>query len=709
MNASISTEYFPSCSPWHAIAQRLLIPLLLVTATPSSRAQISPLIRQDWALSSYGWYAGASGLSLLHTSSGQEIALSASSLDASPNDYWYTLRYDSTRGVYRQTWVSTLYNASIRSLRIADLDQDGREEVVLLLGDGQVLILDAETKTTLRQFSSFVPNPRSLAIADGDGDGALELTVCGLDRFAQLSTTGSFLWGRRAGLGTEVEIGQLDSDSGLELVCSNGAVFDIASRTQQCNTGKTYLSFELADVNGDHDAEIVGFTELWDLEFYDVGSCTVLRSAFAGGNEGIFVRDLDGNGTLELLITDQFALKILDLVSQTLLVRLSLLTVTVSSALAADLDGDGARELFFGAGRAGGKPLLNVWNFASQSYEWQGEEAYGPFHGPVEADVDGDGIPELAVTCFRSASSVWSSLGGLLFLLDSRTGEEKARTRQIEIRGSNCQVLCPPLPIDHDADGDAELVVAGGGGEALIALYDYEAPAGWRQIWVGSPTLPDHKIVDLALADVTGDGIPEVIAAAATENSADPRPYLMAFRASDGARLWLSNPLDPRWISPIGLAVGNFDEDPSEEIAVVLERSSVLVIDTISLQVQTTIPGSHTAVAAFDPGMGAPDFLLVGDDGGRLLAHVIRGGQVVATGIMPTGLGRVEGMTVLPNFLSFLQSGNTLYLFHPYSLPLPLWSTRAYGSAFGRKVYYDLRNGTFATSGSYCVAGFSVR
>ncbi|PCC75292.1 hypothetical protein SAMN02745121_03985 [Nannocystis exedens] len=151
---------------------------------------------------------------------------------------------------------------------------------------------------------------------------------------------------------------------------------------------------------------------------------------------------------------------------------------------------------------------------AIPEWSWIEEEV---FSSPAVADLDGDGTPEVVINTTRYKESDDYTVG-VIIVLDGATGVEKFR-------------------IDHDPNNNK----------------------------FGS-----HGRTTIAVGDVSGDGLPDIVYAGRTIGGKSP------IHAVDGtgAWLWTSHSPNPNTLSPTtrvdngGVTLANFDDDEQAEIVI---------------------------------------------------------------------------------------------------------------------------------------------
>ena len=224
----------------------------------------------------------------------------------------------------------------------------------------------------------------------------------------------------------------------------------------------------------------------------------------------------------------------------------------------ADLDGDGRLEVLAtnkGTGRSkqaiAEKPETEISWFEApddplDAAGWQ-EHVLGRFKAPINAqpvDLDGDGDLDVFAGSRGEAKVLWfENLGDAVF--EERPVEVEGQSGpgagELRLTGFNLAF--------HDLSGDGRLdVVMPAMPHAVVWLEQPETPdASWKLHPIGSIE-PDH-LVGITLADVTGDGRPDLMAGG----------YSRGPRLEDGEDVTPNDPVGRlAWFENPGAAMGEW-------------------------------------------------------------------------------------------------------------------------------------------------------
>lgn len=232
---------------------------------------------------------------------------------------------------------------SPHSVSIADLDKDGRPDIVVTNLNANSVSVFRNTGTGTIAFSAKIDFPvgtwpHGMATGDLDGDGYADVAVVNHDDntvslLRNTSSAGVIAFAPTINYATQqrpfnVAIGDLDSNNKPELIVANSGSNSISiySNTSAAGTlgftspliigaGNTPLWVSIADLNGNAkpDLAVVGFSSNSILLFDNqstTGSLTFTSPISVGtGNlpRCVAISDVDGDGRLDLAITESIA------------------------------------------------------------------------------------------------------------------------------------------------------------------------------------------------------------------------------------------------------------------------------------------------------------------------------------------------------------------------------------------------------------------
>jgi hypothetical protein len=468
---------------------------------------------------------------------------------------------------------STPVAATMQVLLAADLDGDGALD--LAAGSRGTRGLSAVTVLWNRGGGAFIAaehpageNLYSLAAADLDGDGALDLIAAGNASLTLLWNDGAgrFLEAvsspRPAGI-RALAAGDLDGDGFPDLATSSipantvavlinrlgGSFADAAS----LSAGGAPLVLIAADIDGDGRLDLLAANR-------DSATVSLFRSrgggAFApavhspaGGVRPTFLAaaDLDGDGRLDLLSATSTEIFGLFAEGEGRFAAPRRLAAAGSTLAAADLDDDGHIDLAVGARTA----VVSVKVNDGRGGFDRGLDFTAPSVPRLltAADLDGDGGADLAL-----AASAPSSIRFLWNGLES--GAVLAPLARSDVGLSGCadaRGCRPHSGALGDLDGDGHIDAIGCNthpGSFSVALND----GGGRLVFRGSNVFGGEHPQSVALGDLDGDGDLDAV----TVDNLDHRFYV---HLNDGTGRFTRGQTYPVGSAPLNVKLADLDGD----------------------------------------------------------------------------------------------------------------------------------------------------
>ena len=411
---------------------------------------------------------------------------------------------------------------SLNDVALGNVDGDPALEIVAV-SSNDAYVYDAATLAL--EWHATGRGGTAVAIGDIEGDGPTEIVINGSTGHVLDAATQTLKWGYVGGFGSQMALGDVDNDGRPEIVAGRGSTITIINGDTLTSTsfsGSFSVSHALviADGNNDGQVEIVvgddkvhGFsttgTELWYVtsNFYGISGVGIGDPDGDGLNEAVWGAGYASSGADSLLVANT-ATRAIEWQAPDLDGPIR--------AVAADVDGDGEMELVVAYESTESGYRAGVVQIQNMKGEVEGTLALGTYYGDITAVATGqlDSDPALEIAFLETDYD-----GGRIHVHDGVTKALEWSSPARDYNNSGGIAGSTPLRIANvDADPVWELIVATKDRKIQIL--------NGASNFVQSSTAPlDDPINDLALADVNGDSVLDVVAVT--------YPGYYVFRASD--------------------------------------------------------------------------------------------------------------------------------------------------------------------------------
>ena len=525
--------------------------------------------------------------------------------------------FDEDAQTYTSHCESAFVDTSIKKI-IPFQNEHYNAASLVALANGQVQVINHRAGKKIATFDSGLVSVSDVAIADVDNDGELEIVLLSGDTIA-LFNANSFTYENSISYGAKsLAIGAFTDSSKVQIALNTGLLLQVNGVEVEVLWDYTVLGFSnmylrAGDVDGDGLDEIVAADSWYNIQVFNGDTGGILWQAFPDLDvDALQVVDVNGDGVPEVLYGDgQWgASYALDGLTGEQLWAVPNPEHGVTDILVADLDDDAGLELLWGAGYSStGPDYLFVHDLTTDTREWQSGESGGPYYAVAFGDIDGDGIDDRIYASFESESGYGD---GIVTVIRSSDGQILWQTESNTFGGRAWTGLHDLAVQDVNLDGINDVLVAT---DLLYdgALYFVNGADGSVMDYVeldsGSP------LYSLALADIDNDGIEEILAGGGKEHTGSNGTFVYQL---DGIDLEFTYPsLGNDWADIWSLETLDMDADGDLEI--IAGKGGVFVIDTVNNALNRTVATNFTAVAV----NSSQAFL--GDGTGQLYELAING------------------------------------------------------------------------------------
>lgn len=491
--------------------------------------------------------------------------------------YWYIASWMT--GALKKTYVSRGYPGGIVDFSLSTL---GGVDYVSVATPTTLFVYRLEDKVLLHTFA-LPANPRRVRLADLDQDGDFEVVVLTGGAYyyyppdAQATyvydlASSGLLWSLAStGRSLEVAIGNFSDDAGLEIVVAGESTRVLSSSGAILwSPAGNLVDVVAGNFDSDPDLEFAGIESWETLRVYDARQQQQIWSLTSLGDlEHVAAHDFDRDGQHELLIGDgQWgSVCVYSSISHLRIHCINNQEHGVGRMAAGDIDGLPGDEILWGSGyTSSGTDQFVVGRLGNPTQVWWANDEAAAHPDTIVADVDLDGEPEFIYATYSSRSGYDS---GRLHIADPVTMLDRAVTPTFA--GGLDWLGTGGLDVGQlDGDPALEIVVATARiRDAILEIYD-------------GATLALQRTVNLPVDGPYGTSarLPRIIDS--TSVLVEYNNTLRRIRIADGAATWTSAPLLGAPVNTLDVA--QLDADPGLE-AVATTNGSVTVVD---LDTQTT-------------------------------------------------------------------------------------------------------------------------
>lgn len=315
----------------------------------------------------------------------------------------------------RDVFASTTDIESTSSIAVADIDRDGRTEIITIgrrgSGEGKYRVIIFDNLGNIKIESDYIDERVSwggASIADIGGDGIGEIIVCA----TAISHLGRVLWRGSAGRGQvssgcHSTVADIDMDGKIDILAGNtlyGGDGRVLWNRDDLPDGLTAIG----NFDSDILPEIVLVTDKSDIYLLNSDGTTVWGGIDIPGEANNLkgggmptIADVDGDGMAEIGVSNNAAYTVFKDNGSILWSKATVDPGGRSAASAFDFNADGRYELIYGD-----EQHLRIFNGRNGDIIWETKRPAGTgFDLPTVADVDGNNVVEI----FSGFSSGYTS------------------------------------------------------------------------------------------------------------------------------------------------------------------------------------------------------------------------------------------------------------------------------------------------------------
>ncbi|MAW62183.1 MAG: hypothetical protein CMJ94_15310 [Planctomycetes bacterium] len=633
-------------------------------------------LEPTWSDLSHGAVMGKYGLAAGISAGGRARILSSAD-DAA----WVSSTWNQATATFRADYSSPLRDAPLRDLALGDLDGDGQLEVLALYEDGVMTWTGFDSLVQHTTLTTSISDPVQIEFVDPDPHTAgQELLILGSAEMVRLSAQGQVLASYGRG-GEEFVCGQLDGDASFEIAISSGAVFDLNSGALEWDYPAGFgVSMTALDTDQDGIEEIVATDANTKIDGFDLVAQSQEWTYSDTGCGIVRGGDFDGDGVEELLVGSRNSRNIEALIPETRALRWELPNSLsgIAEFASVDMDQDGEPELIYCAGvTSTDLDRVVVQDPNTGTREWTSKAIEGPFLGPLEADLDGDGLLEIVIA---SSTSKSFSGSGRIAIYDAVTLELLERQPSTQTsREIHAMSLADP-----DGDGFPQIFTAvNRGNEGLIQEWFWARATGF-QLGFESEQPAGETFLSMEVVDLEGDGDWEIVVGGAHESTAANGAAVHAYAYPVGIGIWRSATLSSPFRRIGCLKTIDLDHDGVREIVAGVLGGDLYVLDHQGNVIdQETADCTSMDILSSGPLQGQA--VVVGDFNGRITVYRGAGVQLEQVFRRQFAQSSIVGVDTSSSSLVFVGADERVRAFRASDLVF-VGETARYGGVMGRNM-----------------------
>ena len=539
--------------------------------------QTPGMLKETWRTGNLGSWMGVNGFYTIDIEQDGicEILVAGQTGYFVLSNMFNVLKYDPVLDSYEIYWTSG--NTATKFSRIFPFrrESDSHLLINILFHTGYTYMLDMTTGLYLTYWRTDTERDYQQFYEDIDNDGVKEFVITG-DGSTEIYDAETF----------EVEliipygyhfaaIGNVDEDSNIELVLSDGKIIEIVNGVAELE-GDLYTpdnSFRvcLMDMDNDGMEEIIMFPGHDKLYAFD-GDTQNQKWIYQGSGDNIdqlLPYDWDNDGNMDIIYSEvNNGITCIDATTLETKWHIPNWNFGIGGLAAGDGDGDGDDELFWATGYEATTPdHFLVYDMEDLTIEFQSTHVDYPFRAIEVADLNDDGEKEI-ITVSESSNSTFSG-DGILQIYEIGTHQLLHRGDPFDFSGNTFWYEKDIEVADVDSDGQVE----------ILLTMDYFGDS--RILQLNGTTLEvetEYSVDDshgqtgaVQAADLDGDGIIEIIGNFG-EIGSDQR--IIVYH-SDGETIWDGTVACTNYMQHMRVA----DIDADDTLEIVFSGSDVGILE----------------------------------------------------------------------------------------------------------------------------------